>query len=79
MDDQGLIPSRGRDFPLHHHVQTGWEVHPASYSMGTRGSFPGVKLSGPWSWPLTTIQCRSQECVVLYLHFPIHLHGMVLN
>jgi hypothetical protein len=28
---------------------------PASYPMGTRGSFPGGKSAGPWSWPLTSI------------------------
>jgi hypothetical protein len=26
-----------------------------------------------------TIQCQGQECVVLYLHSPIHLHGTVLS
>jgi hypothetical protein len=29
--------------------------HPASYPMGTRGSFPGGKAAGAWSWPLTSI------------------------
>jgi len=23
--------------------------------MGTRGSFPGGKVAGAWSWPLTSI------------------------
>jgi hypothetical protein len=27
-------------------AQTGSEVHPASYTMGTEGSFPGGKVSG---------------------------------
>jgi hypothetical protein len=26
---------------LHHHIQNGSGAHPASYLMGTRGSFPG--------------------------------------
>jgi hypothetical protein len=30
--------------------------------MGRRGSFPGGKMAGAWSWTL------SQECVELYLH-----------
>jgi hypothetical protein len=30
-------------------------AHPASYLMGTRGSFPGVKATGAWSWPLDSI------------------------
>jgi hypothetical protein len=31
-----------------------------SYPMGTRGSFPGGKATGAWSWPLT-IQYRGQR------------------
>jgi hypothetical protein len=30
---------------LQHRVQNGSGAHPASYPMGTRGSFPGVKLA----------------------------------
>jgi hypothetical protein len=29
--------------------------------MDTRISLPGSKAAGAWSWPLTSIQCRSQE------------------
>jgi hypothetical protein len=36
----------GQDFSLLHSVQTGSEAHPASYPMGTRGSFPGVTAAG---------------------------------
>jgi hypothetical protein len=36
-------------------IQNGSGVHPASYPMGTRGSFPGGKSAGTWSWPLTSI------------------------
>jgi hypothetical protein len=45
----------GDNFSLHHHVQNGSGSHPASYRMGTRGSFPGGKAAGAWSWPLTSI------------------------
>jgi hypothetical protein len=31
------------NFSLHHRVQNGSGAHPASYPMGTRGSFPGGK------------------------------------
>jgi hypothetical protein len=40
---------RGRkygNFSLHHRVQNNSGAHPASYPMGTRGSFPGVKRPG---------------------------------
>jgi hypothetical protein len=36
-------------------VQNGSGAHPASYPMGTRGSFPGGKAVGAWRWPLTSI------------------------
>jgi hypothetical protein len=32
-------------FSLHHRVQNGSGVHPASYPMGTRGSFPDGKMA----------------------------------
>jgi hypothetical protein len=46
LDDQGSrvpFPSGAGNFSLHHRVQNGSGTHPASYSMGTRGSSPGVK------------------------------------
>jgi hypothetical protein len=42
-DGRGSIPGRGgRIFPLAC-VQTGSGAHPASYTMGTGGPFPGAK------------------------------------
>jgi hypothetical protein len=49
-----------RNLSPHHHVQTGSGAHPASYSMGTRDSFPGSKAAGAWSWSLTPIFPRSR-------------------
>jgi hypothetical protein len=43
------------NFSLHHRLQNGSGANPASYPMGTRGSFPGGKAVGAWSWPLTSI------------------------
>jgi hypothetical protein len=43
LDGRGLIPAEAKDFPSSLWVQTGSEVHPASYPMGTGGPFPGVK------------------------------------
>jgi hypothetical protein len=34
------------NFSLHHRVQNFSGAHPASYPMGTRGSFPGGKAAG---------------------------------
>jgi hypothetical protein len=33
-------------FPSSHRVQEGSGAHPASYPVGTRGSFPGTKAAG---------------------------------
>jgi hypothetical protein len=53
LDGPGSI-SAVQDFPLLHSVQTDSGTHPASYPMGTGGSFPGGKAVGAWSWPLTS-------------------------
>jgi hypothetical protein len=58
LDDRGSrvrFSAEAGDFSLHHSVQIGSGAHPASYPMGTRGSFPGGKAAGVWSWPLTSI------------------------
>jgi hypothetical protein len=34
------------DFSLRHRVQTGSGAHPASYPVGTRGSYPEIKRLG---------------------------------
>jgi hypothetical protein len=34
------------NFSLHHRVQNGPGAHPASYAMGTRGSFLGLRQQG---------------------------------
>jgi hypothetical protein len=39
----------------------------------------GGNAAGVWSWPLTSNYFRGQEYVDLYIHFPIRLHGVVLN
>jgi hypothetical protein len=56
LDDRGSkvwFPAGAGNFSLHHRVQNGSGAHPGSYPMGTRGSFPGGKAAGAWSWPLT--------------------------
>jgi hypothetical protein len=51
-DDSGSIPGGGEEFFFRHHVQTGSGAHPASYPMGTGGSFPGDKAAGAKGSPL---------------------------
>jgi hypothetical protein len=50
LDDRGSrfrFPAGAGNFSLHHRVQNGTGAHPASYPMGTTGSFPGSKAAGP--------------------------------
>jgi hypothetical protein len=49
LDDRGSrvrFPEGAWNFSLHHSVQNGSGAHLASYPMGTRVSFPGVKRPG---------------------------------
>jgi hypothetical protein len=64
------FPAGTGNFSLHNRVQNGSGAHPASYSMGTRGSFPESKAAGAWSWPLTSIYCRGQRMSGVILPLP---------
>ena len=44
--------------------------HPTSRSVSTDGSFHRSKTARAYSWPLTSIACRSSEWVELYAHSP---------
>jgi hypothetical protein len=58
LDDRGSrlrLPAGAGNFSRHRRVQNDSGAHPASYPMGTRGSFPGGKTAGAWSWPITSI------------------------
>jgi hypothetical protein len=58
------LPVGVGNFSLHHRVQTSSGAHPASCPMDTRGSFPGGKAAGAWSYTSSP---------------PLHLHGVVLG
>jgi hypothetical protein len=58
------------NFSLHHRVQNGSGAHPASYAMGTRGSFPGGKRSRREADHSPPSSAEVKECVELYLHSP---------
>jgi hypothetical protein len=48
LDDRGSrvrLPAGAGNFSLHR-IQNGSGAHPASYPIGTRGSFPGGKAAG---------------------------------
>jgi hypothetical protein len=49
LDDRGSgvrFPAGAGNISLHHRVQKGSDAHPASYPVGNKGSFPGVKRPG---------------------------------
>jgi hypothetical protein len=55
LEKRGIgVPSPGRVKNFLHVVQTGSEAHPASYPLGSGGSFLGGKAAEAWSWPLTS-------------------------
>jgi hypothetical protein len=69
---RGSSPGRIKNFlPV---VQTGSGAHPASFSMGNRGSFPGDKADYS---PPTSAEVKITW--ILYIHSPIRLHDVVLN
>jgi hypothetical protein len=68
VDDRGCkvrFPAGAENFSLHHRVQNVSEAHPASYPMGTMGSFPGGKADHS---PASSAEVK--VCVELYLHSP---------
>jgi hypothetical protein len=71
---QVWVPIRSKFFSLD---RSG--THPTSYPMGNGGSLSGGKTARAWRWPLTSIYSRGQENMGLYIHFPIRLHGVMLN
>jgi len=78
MDDRSSIPSRGRIFPLLHHIQVGSDAHPASYPMGTGGSYPGVKRLGCEAdhSPPFSAKVKMRGAVS---PLPLSLHGIMLS
>jgi hypothetical protein len=48
-DSRVRFPAEAGNFSHHHRVQNGSGAHPASYPMGTRGSFAGGKVAGAGS------------------------------
>jgi hypothetical protein len=58
LDDWGSrvrFPVGAGNFSLHCRVQNSSRAHPASYPVGTTGSFPGGKAARVWNWPLSSI------------------------
>jgi hypothetical protein len=63
----------------HHRVQNGSGAHPASYPMGTRGSFPGVKRPGVKLTTHLHLVPRSKNEGNYTSTPPIRVNGWVLS
>jgi len=64
----------------YHRVQTGSGAHPASYPMGIRGSFPGIKRSGHEAnhhSPPSSAEVKNAWCYTFTP--PLRLHGVILS
>jgi hypothetical protein len=74
---RALFPAEAGDLCVHHNVRPGSGVYPAPYLMTTAGSFTGDKAAGAWTCsPSSCVEVKNDGAV---LHFPIRLHGVVLN
>jgi hypothetical protein len=60
-------------------VYTHTQFCPSSYPVGTRDLSLVVKWPGHEADHSPTSSAKVKECVELYLHSPIHLHGEGLN
>jgi hypothetical protein len=74
------FPAGAGNFSLRHHVQTGFEAHPARTIQWVQEAFSlGVKRSGREADRSFPSCAEVKECVELYLHSPTRLHGVGLS
>jgi hypothetical protein len=67
------------NFSLDHCIQTSSRANPISYSMGTRGSFPGVKWPGHEADHSPPSSAKVKNVWSYTSTSPIRLHGVVLS
>jgi hypothetical protein len=65
---------RGKRRSLRYSIQTGSEVHPASYRLGVGVSVPRDKATSMCSCHSSLHLIRRKECVQLYVYHPSDLH-----
>jgi hypothetical protein len=67
------------NFSLHRHIEASSGAHPASYPMGIRGSFQGVKRPGREDDHSLPSSAEVKNVWGYALTPPIHLHSVVLS
>jgi hypothetical protein len=73
------FPVGAGNFSLHLRVQNGSGAHSASYPMGTGALTLGVKRPVREADHSPPSSAEVNECVELYLHSQIRLHGVVTS
>jgi hypothetical protein len=73
------FPATAGNLSLHCRVQNDSGAHPASYPMDSRALSLGEKRPGREADHSSPSSAEVKDCVKLYLHSPIRLHGMVLK
>jgi hypothetical protein len=82
LDDRGSrvrFPAGAVNFSLHHRVQKGSGVHPASYPMGTGTLSLGVKRPGSEADHSPPSSAEVKTAWSYTSTSPIRLHGVVLS
>jgi hypothetical protein len=67
------------NFYFHHRVQSGSGAHPASYPIGTRGSFSAVKRPGRETDHSPPSSAEVKNARRYTSTPPVRLHGVVLS
>jgi hypothetical protein len=75
LDDWGSTAAEAKDFSSSLCVQTRSEVHPASYTMGTGGPFPGIKHGREVTLTTHPSSAKVKNEKELYLLSPLRLHS----
>jgi hypothetical protein len=82
LDDRGSMvrfAAGAGNFSLHHRVQNGSGVRPASYPMVPGALSLGVKRPEREAHYSPPSSAEVKEYVELYIHSPIRIHGVVLS
>jgi hypothetical protein len=76
VDNQSLIPTKGRDLSLHC-IHTSSEAHSSSYPVSAGCSLCGDGMVRVWTSPLMSILCQDAKFSGASFVSPINLHGIV--
>jgi hypothetical protein len=73
------VLAKAGNFSLHHHIQNGSGAYQASYPVGTRGSFPGIKRLGREADHSPPSSAELNNTWIHTSTRPIRLHGVMFS